>query len=66
MPAIFGGLMLMVMLVLFVRWLVAKARYRALLSNMDWKVMMVLLVRQNVVTFICSCGSIPRSLAIYI
>jgi hypothetical protein len=37
-PAAAGGLVLMALLVVVVRWLIAKAQYRAMLSNMDWKV----------------------------
>lgn len=36
-PAALGSLALIAFAVLLVRWMLAKARYRALLSNMDWK-----------------------------
>lgn len=36
-PATIGGLVICGLLVLLVRFLIAKARFRALLSNMDWK-----------------------------
>lgn len=36
-PVTAGGLLLCALFVIVVRWLIAQARYRALLSNMDWK-----------------------------